>query len=208
MAKGGRRYPLLIYREMINRLWPELFWLGVGLLGLSFLGKYIFPDPINAWRWKWLMWLSIGPFLAALILFVMRGIAYIQPYQTHIRLVTPILRFNISYKRLRKYTTSEIRAIFPPSKKMSGWKREVLAKFSSKTAVVLELSGWPLEPRLMKMFLSPLFFRDTTPHFVILVNDWMRFSLEIDSMRTGGNVQQQNRPQNQSILSRLPRGDK
>jgi hypothetical protein len=91
---------------------------------------------------------------------------------------------------------------------MSGWKREVLAKFSSKTAVVLELSGWPLEPRLMKMFLSPLFFRDTTPHFVILVNDWMRFSLEIDSMRTGGNVQQQNRPQNQSILSRLPRGDK
>lgn len=208
MAKGGRRYPLLIYREMLNRLWPEIFWLGVGLLGLALLGRFIFPDPLNAWRWKWLMWLSVGPFFAALFLFIIRGVAYIQPYPSYIRIVTPILRFNISYKRLRKYTTSEMRAIFPPSKKMPAWKREVMGKFGSKTAIVLELSGWPLKPWMLKMFLSSLFFQGTTPHFVILVNDWMRLSLEIDSMRTGGNVQQQNRPQNQSILSRLPRGDK
>ena len=208
MAKGGRRYPLLVYSEMRNRWWPELFWLGIGLLGLAGLGWYFIPDPLHAWRWKWLMWLSAGPFLAVFILFVMRGVAYIQPYPTHLRIVTPILRFNISYKRLRKYTTSEMRAIFPPSKKMPGWKREVLGKFASKTAVVLELTGWPVQPAMAKIFLSSLFFRDTTPHFVILVEDWMRLSLEIDSMRTGGGTPQQQRPQNQSILSRLPRNDK
>lgn len=206
MAKGGRRYPLLIYREMLNRLWPDVFWLGVALLFLAWLMYR--DDSMQPWRWQGLAGVATLAMFVSLVLFIMRGIAYIQPYPTYIRLVTPILRFNISYKRLRKYTTSEMRAIFPPSKKMSGWKREVLAKFSSKTAVVLELSGWPLEPRLMKNFLSPLFFRDNTPHFVILVNDWMRLSLEIDSMRTGGGTKQQARPQNQSILSRLPRGDK
>ena len=208
MAKGGRRYPLLVYREMISRVLPEIFWLGVGLLGLAFLGRFLFPDPLNAWRWEWLMGLSIAPFLVALFLFVVRGVAYIQPYPTHIRLVTPILRFNISYKRLRRYATSEMRAIIPPSKKMTGWKREVVGKFGNKTTLVLELTGWPVEPWMLKIFLSPLFFRDKTPNFVILVNDWMRLSSEIDSMRTGGGIKQQARPQDQSILSRLPRGDK
>ena len=208
MAKGGRRYPLLVYREMLNRWWPELFWLGIGLLGLAWLTRFVAPDPLDAWRWRWLMWLSAAPLFAALLLFVMRGIAYIRPYPTFIQIVTPLLRFNISYKRLRKYTTSEMRAIFPPSKRMPGWKREVVGKFAGKTAIVLELSGWPLKPWMLKIFLSSLFFRDTTPHFVILVNDWMRLSLEIESMRTGGGTQQQNRPRNQSILSRLPRDDK
>jgi hypothetical protein len=208
MAKGGRRYPLIVYREMLNRWWPETFWLGAGMFGLAWLARWLDHDPLNAWRWQWLMRLSVAPFLAALALFVMRSVAYIQPYQTYIRIVTPFLRFNISYKRLRKYTTSEFRSIFPPSKRMPGWKREVVGKFSSRTAVVLELSGWPLKPWMLKIFLSSLFFRDTTPHFVILVDDWMRLSLEIDSMRTGGGTQQQNRPQNQSILSRLPRNDK
>jgi len=207
MAKGGRRYPLLIYREALDRLWPEIFWMGAGLLGLSLLGRFVFPGRGDAWRWEWLMGLSVAPFVVALFLFVIRGVAYIQPQSTHLRFVTPILRFNISYKRLRKYTASEMRGIFPPSKKIRGWKREVVGKFASKTALVLELSGWPLSPGLVKFFLSPLFFRDNTPHFVILVNDWMRLSSEIDSMRTGGGVKPQARPQERSILSRLPRKD-
>jgi len=208
MAKGGRRYPLLIYREMINRWWPETFWLGVGLCGLAWLLRTYVLSPLEAWRWQWLAGIGALALFVSLILFIMRGIAYIQPFPTYVRLVTPFLRLNISYKRLRRYTSAEMRAVFPPSQRMPGWKREVAGKFSSKTALVLELNGWPLQPQLMKIFLSSLFFRDTTPHFVILVNDWMRLSLEIDSMRTGGGVQQQNRPQNQSILSRLPRDDK
>ena len=208
MAKGGRRYPLLVYREMLNRWWPDVFWLGLGMFGLAWLAYWSTSGQLEVWRWKGLVALGGLSLIVSLILFVMRGIAYIQPFPTYVRLVTPLLRINISYKRLRKYTTTEMRAVFPPTKKMSGWKREVVGKFSSKTALVLELAGWPVQPELMRLFLSPLFFRDKTPHFVILVNDWMRLSLEIDSMRTGGGVQQEKRPQNQSILSRLPRGDK
>jgi hypothetical protein len=55
------------------------------------------------------------------------------------------------------------------------------------------------------MFFSRFFFKDKTPHFVILVKDWMGLSSEIDSFRTG--VDPDPRPVkkrgNDSLLSRL-----
>ena len=42
MAKGGRRYPLVVYTHMINRWWPAIFTLGTCLacliMGASQLG--------------------------------------------------------------------------------------------------------------------------------------------------------------------------
>jgi hypothetical protein len=52
--------------------------------------------------------------------------------------------------------------------------------------------------------LSPFFFRDKTPHIVILVKDWLRFSSELDSMRLSRKQVPVARPRDRSILSRLP----
>jgi hypothetical protein len=56
------------------------------------------------------------------------------------------------------------------------------------------------------MFLSRFFFKDKTPHLVILVNDWMMFSTEMDSFRTdtGPRSPEQRKRTRDSILSRLP----
>ena len=35
MAKGGHRYPLVIYTRMIDRWWPIIFGLGLAMLGLA-----------------------------------------------------------------------------------------------------------------------------------------------------------------------------
>jgi hypothetical protein len=72
------------------------------------------------------------------------------------------------------------------------------------TAIKIELNGFPLPPSVLRFFLSPFFFQDRTPHFIILVNDWMGFSSELESMRSSGNMPEQ-RISDQSILSRLPR---
>jgi hypothetical protein len=56
------------------------------------------------------------------------------------------------------------------------------------------------------MFLSRFFFKDKTPHLVILVKDWMQFSTELESLRSGFGTEPQpaqKRTRN-SILSRLP----
>lgn len=206
MARGGRKHPLVIYRNIINRWWPETMILGVLLSALAWP---IYKSPLGqmeSWRWIGMLALGAGTIFFAFLLLAMRGMAYVQVVSGYVKLVTPFLRLNISHKRLRRSTTAEVRMLFPPEK-MRGWKRDVIAPLGGRTAVVLELNGWPANPQLIRVFLSAFFFKDATPHFVILVDDWMRFSTELESMRAGEakTPQAPTRQGNPSILSRLPR---
>lgn len=204
MVRVGRRYPLILYAHMINRWWPATMTLGLALFGLAWAVSYTYPDP--AYNWQWLTLASVGGFalFVSLILIFMRRMAYIQPHGDYLRLVTPFLRLNISYKRLRRATSATMSSLFPP-RSISGWKQEILAPLGNKTAIVIELTGYPVSQNVLRFFLSPFFFKDRTPHFVFLVQDWMRFSTELESLRVGGEVTSPRRPVDQSILGRLPR---
>ncbi len=202
MAKGGRRYPLVVYTHMMNRWWSAVFTLGIALLALSWaLRSWGFED------WRWITFISIGGlnlFLGILLL-ILRKSAYVQPFSDHLRLVTPFLRLNISYKRFRRTSSANMGALFPPQS-VSNWRAEIIEPLAKMTVIVVELTSYPMQQSSLRLFLSPLFFKDKTPHFVILVDDWMRFSNELDSMRSGAGSSsppQQKRSSN-SILSRLP----
>jgi hypothetical protein len=202
MAKGGRRYPLVVYTHMMNRWWPAVFTLGLALLALAWaLRSWGFED------WRWLAFISIGGlnlFLGILLL-ILRKSAYVQPFSDHLRLVTPFLRLNISYKRFRRTSSANMGALFPPQS-VSNWRAEIIQPLAKMTVIVIELTGYPMSQSSLRLFLSPLFFKDKTPHFVILVDDWMRFSNELDSVRSGAGPSspQTQRPSGNSILSRLP----
>jgi len=91
-----------------------------------------------------------------------------------------------------------------PRKSLSGWMQDIVSPLATKTATVIDLNGYPISPFVLRLFLSRFFFKDKTPHLVILVNDWMRFSSELESMRTATDLQPvpQKRQKN-SILSKL-----
>jgi len=201
MSRARRRYPLLVYSLMLNRWWPAVLMLAIGLFLMAW-AFYLFGE-----SWAATIAGTLGGFalVVTLFLFIIRNMAYVKLFDTHLRVVTPFLRFNISYRRFRGTTTSEMRALFPP-KSLSKWQRGIIAPLAGKTAHVINLNGFPLSPYLLRLFLSPFFFKDKTPHLVILVDDWLRFSTELDSIRVGGG---QRRPvrkkRDNSILSRLPR---
>jgi hypothetical protein len=203
-TRGGRRYPLVVYTMMINRWWPAILTLGLAMLALAW--------GVRSWgfeRWRWSTLGVIGAFLVLLGFFMItiRKTAYVQPFDNHLRLVTPFLRLNISYKRLHKTSSANIGALFPP-RSVSNWKKGIIEPIAKMTAIVVELYAFPVSPVILKFFLSPLFFKDKTPHFVILVDDWMRFSSELESKRVGGTGEQTGGRQikrDTSILSRLPR---
>jgi hypothetical protein len=207
MAKGGHRYPLVVYTHMMNRWWPAIFAIGVSLLGVAWLVKWWgFED------WRWLATASVGGLnvFLGLLLLILRKSAYVRPFSDHLRLVTPFLRLNISYKRFRRTSSANMGALFPPQS-VSNWRAEIIEPLAKMTVIVIELTSYPMSQSSLRLFLSPLFFKDKTPHFVILVDDWMRFSNEMDSMRSSGagvsSPPQQKRSSN-SILSRLPAKDK
>ncbi|MEK6751077.1 MAG: hypothetical protein AABZ00_02330 [Chloroflexota bacterium] len=207
MAKGGRRYPLVIYTHMLNRWYPALLALGFFLLVLAY-GIY----SRGFEQWRWLAIASIGGLniFLGLSLFILRKSAYVQPFSDHLRLATPFLRLNISYKRLRRTSSANMGALFPP-KSVSKWRAEIIEPIAKMTVIVLELTASPMSQSSLRLFLSPLFFKDKTPHFVILVNDWMRFSSELESMRSGttaATTTAARKKVDNSILSRLPNKNK
>lgn len=205
MARAGHKYPLIVYRHMLNRWWTPMIAIGLGMFALAY-SEYI--DPVGRLLpWRWQLFAAIGglSIFIGIFFWVIRYFAYVQPYPNYLKLVTPFVRVNISYKRIRKTTPTEMRYLFS-MKNMSGWVRDIFSPLATNTAVVIELTGYPISPVLLRLFLSRFFFKDKTPHFVILVKDWMRFSSELDSMRSGIDI---NPPPTQrrsrdSLLSRLP----
>jgi hypothetical protein len=206
MAKGSGRYPLVIYTRMMDRWWPAIFAIGVVLLVVAWL--------IQWWgfeQWRWLAAASIGGLniFLGLLLLILRKSAYVQPFNDHLRLVTPFLRLNISYKRFRRASSANMGVLFPRNS-VSSWRAEIIEPLAKMTALVIELNSHPMPQSSLRLFLSPFFFKDKSPHFVILVNDWMKLSAELESMRGGSGsapAPQQKRGAG-SILSRLPGKDK
>ena len=204
MARGGRKYPLLVYRHMLNRWWPAMFTMGLGWFACAY-SEYIHPlAQFIPWRWQLCVGVGVLTMLVGLLFIVIKQFAYIQPFPNYLKLVTPFMRIHISNKRIRKTTISEMRQLFPP-KTFSGWVQDIFAPLANKTAVVLELTGYPASRKFLKLFLYRFFFKDATPHLVILVDDWMRFSAEVESMRSGVDLNTPKKPKrSNSILSRLP----
>ena len=205
MARAGHKYPLIVYRHMLNRWWPAMIAIGLGMFALAY-SEYI--EPLGKFLpWRWQLFASVGALAICVGIFfwIARYVAYVQPLPNSLKLVTPFMRLNISYKRFKKTTATEMRYLFS-YKSMSGWVRDIFSPLANKTALVIDLNGYPISPLLLRLFLSRFFFKDKTPHLVILVQDWMRFSAELESMRSGvdPNPPAPKRSKD-SILSRLPR---
>ncbi len=143
--------------------------------------------------------------LASLLMLILRKSAYVRAYGDHFLLATPLLRMNISYRRIRRTATASMGMLFPPAR-MPFLKRETIQPLLNRTALVVELNAMPMPRSTLRLFLSPFFFKDQTPHIVILVKDWMRFSNELESMRSAGDTPATTeRKSGPSILSQLPR---
>ena len=206
MARGGTKFPLVVYQHLLNRWWTPMIAMGLGLFGIAY-GRYMEPiGPFLPMHWIPFVALGVLAIIVGIFFLIIRQIAYVQAFPGYLKFVTPFMRLNISYKRIHKTTTTEMKLLFPP-KSMSGWMRDIFAPLATQTALIIELKGYPISPVILRMFLSRFFFKDKTPHLVILVKDWMRLSSELESMRSGvdPNPPANRKPQSNSILSKLPK---
>lgn len=203
--RGGTKFPLIVYQHLLGRWWSGVVGLGVAMLGLAYTEKLQPMAEFLPWRWQLFAAIGILNILGGLFLLVIRRFAYVQAFPDHLQIATPFMRVNISYKRIQRTTMTEMRQLFP-RKSMSGWMWDIFEPLANKTTMILELKSYPISPRILRLFLSRFFFKDRTPHFVILTKDWMKFSAELDSMRSGAdtNAPQIKKKSKDSILSRLP----
>ena len=190
MPHGGRRHRLILYTYVLNRWWRPTLGIGIVLLAMvvalawlpSFLPQY---KPLQvADRMLWLAGgVSAFAVFLAIFLATVSKLAYVQPFDNHLRLVTPFLRVNISYRRIIQASSTDMGRLFS-LEGLKGWKRTFLRPLAGHTAIVLELKGWPLPRWALDLFLPPFFFPDRTARLALLVPDWIQFSTELESSRS------------------------
>jgi hypothetical protein len=116
----------------------------------------------------------------AFLIFLIRGMGYVQATSNHLRIVMPFFRLKISYRRIRTSHPAEFVQLFPPSK--SGWaERRLLRPFYGKTVLIVELSEFPISPTILHLFLPRVMFSPQSRGLVLVVKDWLALSTELES---------------------------
>ena len=197
MPPGGRRHRLILYTYMLNHWWRLTLWIGMLLLALTAglrilslkLPQFHFLLESDKTIWA-VAGAGVYAVLLSIFLVIISKSAYVQPLTTHLRLITPFLRMNISYRRIRRASSVEMKHLFPIFG-YKGWRRRLMLPMAGQTAIVLEMHGWPLPHWVLNLFLSPFFFPDNSSRLALLVPKWMEFSLEMESFRSAWLESQQ-----------------
>lgn len=181
MAKNPHKHPLLLYRRAVTRYRRAALFLAVCLLGLWYpvsISYLIWPKPpadslllvgglVSLFYWLWTL--------------VAARMAYVHLRSNHILMQTPLFRLKISYRRIRNAQPVDLARTFPPSR-LRRSDRALLAPFYGRTAVGLELRGWPMNPRTLRFFLSKFFFAPDKTTLILIVPDWMALSHQVSSV--------------------------
>jgi hypothetical protein len=176
----GKRHPLLLYRRTMDRFVLATLPLGAVMAVIQWpvLGL-VSPNqqPFDIL----LLGATIILLGMALVGILLRNYSYVQARQDHLKLATPLLSLKISYRRLKSVHPTTIGKLFSINE--ASWsERRFLEPFYGETAVVVELSGYPLSKRFLRFFLGQHTFLPHGTGFVFLVPDWMGLSTEIDGL--------------------------
>ena len=180
--RAGGRHPLLFYRRTMDRIWKATLALGILLIAVS---AFSLVEPTQLLGMSSDTWFFVAAAVAlalSIFAFFARFVAYVQAQPDSLKIVTPFLRFHVSYQRMRSVRPTLTQQVFPPEK--SSWsQRSFLEPFYGKTILVVELKGFPISPGLLKLFLPDTMFARTTTGLVLMVPDWMQLSTDIDTFR-------------------------
>ncbi len=196
--KGGKKYRLLLYEHMLNRWWPLTLTLAIilyAVVGVFWGAEWYYsgvtdPNPLPILRMDMGISLLVIASLAlifTLAMQIMRRMAYVQLFPGYLRVATPFLRMNISFKRIHRIRSANFGSLFPPGK-LSNYQKDLLEDLVHLTAIVVDLKSYPVSRAAMSFFLSPYFFYDQSTHIVLLINDWMLFNAELESIRTAAKT--------------------
>jgi hypothetical protein len=178
--KSGDRHPLLLYRRTIDRIWKSSLALSI-VFGIVVWFDLIYEVSIFGFSSKlWLFAVCVLALGISIFGFLARRFAYVKVFSSYFKVATPFLRFRISFRRMRSVYPVLVQQLFP--KDESKWsERNFLEPFYGKTALVMELKGYPVNPVLLRLFLPAQMFSPRTTGFVLIVPDWMKLSTELDS---------------------------
>jgi hypothetical protein len=196
MAASGKHHPLLLYARLFAMLRPPAFFIAL-LCGV--LWWFAPRIPLFSSELAQVLLLVVIVLCSLLFLYTLVGpaLSYVQCRPTHLLVSTPLFRLAISYARIRNVRPVK----FVPPK--LGWsQRRFLEPFLGMTVVAVDLKSFPLNEKLLRLWLNPYMFGGDATGFLLHTKDWMATSRDIDVHRTEWKTRSQP-PLPASPLSRL-----
>lgn len=196
-----KKHHLLFYRQISRRTRRLLRWLLIlgGVLALyDLFNPFLGPN----WYFLWVAW----PILFALWLYyallMPRSALQIRP--EYLRLQGPLRGFNISYGRIRSITSAQVVQHYPRDK-WTGAERRLLAPLRGYTAVFIELNTFPRALRFREWWFPRLFFGTARPGLLLIVDDWLSLSQEVEIARDRWRTRRQERRRgdNRTLAARV-----
>ncbi len=179
------RFPLLIYRryhQVNSSLSVMLILVGLALLGTNALIRILRPASISE-DTRVLLWLGIIIAVFGLARFLLTWlpgrVAYVQCTAKGVRVQTPFMPVVFSYKRITDTRPTNLRDVFEPSKQ-KGLGRRMLEEIWSETVIVVDLKGYPVSKKWLRMIVGPFLLTPKGTGFVFLVKDWMGLNRQIN----------------------------
>ena len=193
MAISDRRHPLLIYARLFASWRTPALLITAAFMVLAGLA----PGPLAE---EWVRIVLVVGAAASLLLFVYAlvgpRLSYVQCRPTHLRVSTPLFRLAISYSRI--YTARPVP--FEPANVR--WTQESLVRpFLGTTMVALDLTGYPVAKRWLRLLLNPFMLPDNFLGLQFLVADWMALSRDIEVHRSQWQGRNQDRSRGDALTS-------
>ena len=185
----GKRHPLLLFRARYRRQRGLYFIVALALFGLYVLVKLLPPDIGQRFPWAadsdWIL-LLFGAiiFIIAVFRWIAGVIPYVQCSERNLKIQTPLYPIVISYKRVKETRPNPLFQIFPKEKLSRRDGQLVLnLKTAGQTAIVVDMTSWPMSLPWMKFWMSNLMFTPDGRGLVLWVEDWMTLNRELSDFK-------------------------
>ena len=184
MAKKRRRrrkrFRLLIY----ERLWKRRARLWT-LTILASIGLWWLPSLLSVTHILYRA-LALVPTFIALFIVLFASMArrwyWVQCRPNHLHIQTPLYPLTVSYARIKAVRPQPFAQVFSPSQ-TKALHRSWLRPYWGKTALIVEVSKYPVSKKRLRRWSSPYLLSPGTPGFIFLVEDWMGLSRQLDDSR-------------------------
>ncbi len=190
--KRGKRFRLSIYERMWQRwAWPCI------LIVLASVALWWFAPRISIIHASFRALTLIPAFVSLIILvftYLARRLAWVQCRPNHLRIQTPFYPLVVSYGRFKGVRPQPFARVFSPSGEKAA-RQHWLRPYWGKTTLVVELSKYPVSKAWLRLWFSPYLLSPDITGFVLLVEDWMTLSRQLDEFRNAWEMRRAKRRQ-------------
>jgi hypothetical protein len=179
--RSGKRFHLLIY----ERMWQRWAWVCILIIPASIALWWFAPGiPVLYAPFRPL---TLVPGMVALVIlaytYLARRLAWVQCRPNHLRIQTPLYPLVVSYSRIKGVRPQTFAQVFDPAREKKA-RRRWLHSYWGRTALVLDLSKYPMARAWLRLWFSPYLLAPDFTGFVFLVKDWMALSRQLDDFRS------------------------